>query len=433
MEAAQQAGPAFLSDTKPPKGGTAPIGFVLGIIAIDALAFGIIVPVVPTLVMQLSGRGASGASFWLGSLLGAFSAMQFLCAPLLGALSDRFGRRVVLLLSLAGICTNNLLLAWAPSMAWLFVGRLIAGATAANVAAATASIADVSTPQQRAQRFGLIGAMFGLGFIVGPALGGLLGSYGVRTPFLAAAALAGLNLLYGALFVPETLAASNRRPFRWRAANPLSNLAVVAHDRDYARLVAAWCCTWFAIGALQSSFVLANDMRYGWGPRENGIALAAIGLGSALVQGFVVRRAVPRLGERRAALVGYALAGAAYLLFAAAFTPWLLFAGIALQAASAISGPAVQAMVSARAGPGRQGMMQGALASFQGLTAIGAPLLAGWVFGVFTGPGAPVQFPGAAFLMAALAYGGAFWAVWGLRAASTSAPREASAALDARG
>ncbi len=428
MQAAQQAELPFLPNQTPPPSPRAPIGFILGVIALDALAFGIIVPIVPTLVMDLTGQGASGASFWLGSLLGAFSAMQFLCAPLLGALSDRFGRRVVLLLSLAGICTNNLLLAWAPSMAWLFVGRLIAGATAANVAAATACIADVSTPQQRAQRFGLIGAMFGLGFVVGPALGGLLGSYGVRVPFLVASGLAGLNLLYGALFVPETLAPANRRPFRWRSANPLGNIAIVLHDRDYARLVAAWCCSWFAIGALQSSFVLANDMRYGWGTQENGIALAAIGLGSALVQGLVVRRAVPRLGERRAALLGYALAGIAYSLFAFAYTPWILFAGIVLQAASAISGPAVQALVSAQAGPDRQGMAQGALASFQGLTAIGAPLLSGWVFGVFTGPAAPVHFPGAAFLMAAMAYGMAFWAVRGLQAVVSPARM----AVDAR-
>jgi DHA1 family tetracycline resistance protein-like MFS transporter len=392
----------------------ASIGFVLATIAIDALAFGIIIPVVPTLVMQLSGLGQSDASFWMGALLAAFSAMQFLCAPLLGALSDRFGRRPVLLISLAGICVNNLMLAGAPTLGWLFVGRLVAGATAANFAAATASIADVSTPEQRARRFGLVGAMFGLGFVVGPALGGFLGGYGVRIPFLVASALAGANLVYGAIMVPETLAAANRRPFRWATANPLANLVVVAHDRDYARLVLAWCCTWFALGALQSSFVLANDMRLGWGAQENGLALAAVGVGSALVQGFLVQRAVPALGERRAALAGYALAAVAYVLFGLADQAWILFAGIALQSASAISGPAVQALVSARAGPDRQGQMQGALSSFQGLTAIGAPLLAGWVFGVFARPGAAVHVPGAPFFMAAAAYAVAYWAVQGL-------------------
>ena len=388
---------------------------MLATIAIDALAFGIVVPVVPTLVMQLSGRGASGASFWMGALLAAFSLMQFLCAPLLGALSDRYGRRPVLLMSLAGICANNFMLALAPTLAWLFVGRLLAGATAANFAAATASIADVSTPAQRAQRFGLVGAMFGLGFVVGPALGGLLGTYGVRVPFLVAGGLAGLNLLYGAIFVPETLAPENVRAFHWRAANPLGNLRLVRADNEFARLVLAWCCTWFALGALQSSFVLANDMRLGWGTRENGLALAAVGVGSALVQGFVVRKAVPALGERRAALVGYGLAAVAYGLFAAAYAPWILFAGIALQSASAISGPAVQALVSARAAADQQGAMQGALASFQGLTAIVAPLLAGYVFGIFTRDGASLYLPGAPFLMAAVAYVVAFWAVLGIR------------------
>ncbi len=389
------------------------IGFVLATIAIDALAFGIIVPVVPNLVMQLSGEGQSAASIWNGALLAAFSAMQFLCAPFLGALSDRFGRKPVLLVSLAGICVNNLLLAWAPSMMWLFVGRLVAGGTAANFAAATASIADVSTPEQRAQRFGLVGAMFGLGFVVGPALGGFLGAYGVRVPFLVAGGLAGINLVYGAVMVPETLTVANRRDFTWRNANPLGNVGIVARDAEYRRLVVAWCCTWFALGALQSSFVLANDLRLHWGIRENGLALAVVGVGSALVQGLLVRRVVPVFGERRAALVGYGLAAAAYTLFGLANQVWILFAGIALQSLSAISGPAIQALVSARAGADRQGQMQGALSSFQGLTAIGAPLLAGWVFGVFAAPGAPVSIPGAPFFMAALAYVLAFWAIWG--------------------
>ena len=392
-------------------GRPASIGFVLATIAIDALGFGIVVPVVPSLVMGLSGLPASAASFWMGALLAAFSAMQFLCAPLLGALSDRFGRKPVLLLSLGGMCLNYLLLAWAPSLAWLFVGRLIAGATAASASTATAAIADLTPPALRAQRFGLVGAMFGLGFVIGPAFGGWLGSVHLRLPFLAAAGLAGANVLYGLLVLPETLAPERRRAFQWRLANPAGSLRLVLQDPAYVRLAFAWCCAWFALGALQSSFVLANDLRFGWGPWENGLALGAVGVGSALVQGLLVRRLVPRLGERRAALIGYVLAAAAYLMFALADRPWLLFLGIALQALGAISGPAVQAMVSARAGPDQQGQVQGALASLQGLTAIGAPLLAGWVFGVFAAADAPVHLPGMPFLVAALAYGLAFLAV----------------------
>jgi MFS transporter, DHA1 family, tetracycline resistance protein len=388
----------------------ASIGFVLATLGIDALGFGIVVPVVPNLVVRLSHLPPSAASFWVGALLAAFSAMQFLCAPLLGALSDRFGRRPVLLLSLSGVCANYLMLAWAPSLPWLFVGRLIAGATAANVSAATAYIADVTPPAQRAQRFGLVGAMFGLGFVLGPAVGGLLGGYGLRLPFLAAAALAGVNVLYGIFVLPESLPPDRRRAFEWRLANPVGTLGAVVADPAYVRLALAWCCAWFALGALQSSFVLANDLRLGWGPAENGAALAAVGVGSALVQGLVVRRLVPFLGERRAALLGYVLAALAYLLFAFAVRGWIVYAGIAVQALGAISGPAVQAMVSMRAGPDRQGEVQGALASLQGLTAIASPLIAGWLFGAF----APLGLPGAPFLLAAATYLLAFAAVRGL-------------------
>ena len=384
---------------------------MLATLGIDALGFGIVVPIVPTLVVRLSHLPQSAASFWVGALLAAFSTMQFLCAPLLGALSDRFGRRPVLLLSLSGVCVNYLMLAWAPSLPWLFVGRLVAGATAANVSAATAYIADVTPPAQRAQRFGLVGAMFGLGFVLGPALGGLLGEYGLRLPFLGAAALAGINVLYGLFVLPESLPRERRRAFAWRRANPVGTLGAVFADRTYLRLAFAWCCAWFAIGTLQSSFVLANDLRLGWGTQQNGLALATVGVGSALVQGLVVRRLIPRLGERRAAMLGYAMAALAYLLFAFAYRGWILYAGIAVQALGAISGPAVQAMVSASAGPDRQGEVQGALSSLQGLTAIASPLIGGWLFGLF----APRGLPGAPFLMAVATYALAFVAVRGLQ------------------
>lgn len=391
------------------------VGFVLATIGIDALGFGIVVPIVPNLVVQLSHLPPSSAAIWNGALLAAFSTMQFLCAPLLGALSDRFGRRVVLLVSLSGVCANYLMLAWAPSLAWLFAGRLIAGATAANVSAATAYIADVTPPAQRAQRFGLVGAMFGLGFVLGPALGGVLGEYGLRLPFLAAAALAGTNVLYGLFVLPESLPPERRRAFQWRRANPVATLGVITADRDYARLALAWCCAWFAIGSLQSSFVLANELRLGWGPRGNGLALAAVGMGAALVQGLLVRRVVGRFGERRAALIGYGFAACAYTLFAFGYAGWIIYLGAALQAIGAVSGPAVQAMVSARAGPDRQGEMQGALASAQGLTAIVSPLIGGALFGVFAGKGAPIHFPGAPFLLATATYAIAFITVRGLR------------------
>ena len=390
------------------------IGFVLATLTIDALGFGLVVPVVPGLVVHLSQLSPSAASIWVGALLAAFAAMQFLCSPLLGALSDRFGRRPVLLLSVSGMGINYLLLAWAPTLGWLFLGRVIAGATAASASAATAYIADVTPPEQRAQRFGLVGATFGAGFVMGPALGGVLGAYGLRLPFLAAAALAGANLVYGLVALPESLPPERRRALSWRRANPIGLLPALRADRDTARLALVWCCAWFAIGSLQSTFVLANQLRLGWGPRGNGLALAVIGVGSAVVQGFLVRRVVRRLGERRTALLGYGFAMAAYACLSAAVLPVLVFAGLVLQSMGAISGPAVQAMVSSRTPADRQGEMQGALSSLQGLTAIVSPLFAGWLFGVFTGPHAPVWFPGAPFLAAAASYAVALAVVRGV-------------------
>ena len=393
----------------------ASVGFILATLAIDALGFGMIIPIVPNLVVEVSGLPPSAASFWLGALLAAFSGMQFVCAPVLGALGDRFGRRPVLLLSLSGIGASQLLLAWAPSLTWLFVARLIAGATAANGATANAYISDITPPEQRARRFGLAGAMFGLGFVAGPAIGGFLGHYDLRLPFLVAAGLTAVNIAYGALVLPESLPPESRSPFRWRKANPVGSLRAIAADRSYTLLAIAWCCAWGAIGTLPSSFVLVNQVRFDWGPRENGMALAVVGVGAALVQGLLVRPIINRLGERHAALLAYVLAGSAYLCFGLAGAGWVVYLGIVLQAFGAVGGPAAQAMISARAGRERQGAVQGALSSLQGLSAIVSPLAAGWLFGVFGAPDAPIHLPGAPFLLAALLVVVAFACIRGLR------------------
>ena len=377
----------------------ASIGLVLATVALDALGFGIVVPIVPSLIMQLEHISAAQTSLWMGGLLAAFSIMQFLCAPLLGGLSDRFGRRPVLLAALAGMTLNYLMLVWAPSVGWLFIGRVIAGATAASYSTATAYIADVTPPEQRAQRFGLVGAMFGLGFVVGPALGGLLGSYGLRLPFLLSAVLAGINVVYAALILPESLKPESRRTISWARSNPIGSLRVLAADADYRRLAVAWCCTWFALGALQSAFVLANDLRLGFSELQNGLALTVMGIGSALVQGLLVRRIVPRLGERRAALIGFSLTACAYLSFAFAWAVPILLMGLVLQSMGAISGPAIQSLLSVKAGPNEQGQLQGALASIQGLTAIVAPLAGSSIFSLFAHPDRSIYFPGAPFLM----------------------------------
>jgi MFS transporter, DHA1 family, tetracycline resistance protein len=408
----------------------ASVRFILATLVIDALGFGLVVPIVPALVLHLSGRAVSAASIWVGMLMSCFALMQFACAPILGALSDRFGRRPVLLVSLGGVCVNYLLLAWAPSLTWLFLGRLIAGATAANAATATAYIADVTPPRLRAGQFGLVGAMFGLGFVLGPALGGVLGGYGLRLPFLAAAALAGCNVLYGLLVLPESLPVERRRSIDWRRANPLGSLRVVLADRNMTRLAVAWCCPWFALGALQSTFVLANQLRFGWDTRHNGMALALAGLGSAVVQGLLVRRIIPVLGERQSAMTGNALTVAAYLCIAFAPIGSFVLLGILLQAAGAITNPAVQGMVSANAPADRQGETQGALSSLQGLTAIVSPLVAGWLFSSFTGPDAVWTLPGAPFVASALASCLSIWAVSGVRPAAALVGAEADVTTD---
>lgn len=372
---------------------------MLATVALDAVSFGLVIPIIPSLVMQLEHVSAAATSLWMGGLLAAFSIMQFLCAPLLGALSDRFGRRPVLLVALAGMGLNYLLLAWAPSVAWLFVGRVIAGATAASYSTATAYIADVTPPEQRAQRFGLIGAAFGLGFVVGPALGGLLGSYGLRLPFLLSAVLAGINLIYAALILPESLPPEARRAISWSKSSPIGSLRVLGADADYRRLAIAWCSTWFSLGVLQSAFVLANNLRLGFTELQNGLALTVMGIGSALMQGLLVRRIVPRLGERRAALVGFSVTACAYLSFAFAWSVPFLLLGLALQSIGAISGPAIQSLLSVKAGPDEQGQLQGALASVQGLTAIVAPLAGSSIFSLFADPDRAIYFPGAPFVM----------------------------------
>jgi DHA1 family tetracycline resistance protein-like MFS transporter len=382
----------------------ASVGFVLVTLGIDAFGVGVVIPVIPELVRRLSGPMMANASIWVAILVSAYALTQFIAAPILGGLSDRFGRRPVILLSVGGICLNYILLAAAPSLGWILAGRLLAGATGANTAASTAYIADVTPPEQRAQRFGLVGATFGLGFVLGPALGGLVGEYWLRGPFVLSAVLAGLNALYGLLVLPESLAADARRPFDWRRANPIGSLAGMARDGFTLRLAGAWSGLWFGINVLQSVFVLYTTLRFRWTPVDNGLALACVGLCQALAQGFAVKPAVRRLGEPRAALLGCGLSAVAFAVYAFAPNGAVLFLGIALQSAGSIAPAAIRAMLSARGGATRQGELQGGLASVEGLTQIGAPLLAGGLLGAFSAPHAAIYFPGAPLLTTAAVY-----------------------------
>ena len=392
----------------------ASIIFVLVTLAIDAVGIGIVIPIVPGLVERLTGLPPSSASHYVGALLATYAAAQFVSGPVIGGLSDRFGRRPVILLSVAGLGLNYVLLYFAPSLSWLFLGRLLAGATGANVSSAMAYIADVTPLAERAKRFGLVGAAFGGAFVIGPALGGLLGSIDVRLPFLAAAGLSACNLAYGLLVLPESLPPERRRPFDWRRANPIGSLGVLGGDPIARRLAIAWACMWFAMGSLQTTFVLYAGLRLGWGAAQTGLALAAVGLSQALVQGLLVRRVIGRLGERRTALTGFVFSGVAFLVLAAAARGWIIYVGVVLQAVGTIANPATRALLSASAGPERQGERQGGLTSVEGLTAILAPVAASALFGYFAAAGAVIALPGAAFVASAAAFVVAFVAVLGL-------------------
>ena len=376
--------------------------FILGTVALDALSFGIVIPVLPTLVREVAQVPLSQTSFYVGALFAVFSLMQFLSAPVLGGLSDRFGRRPVLLFSLSALGINSLLWVWVHDLGWLFVMRVFAGLCAANVSTASAYIADVTPPDQRARYFGLLGAMFGFGFVLGPVVGGVLGQYWIRLPFLVSALLIGCNVLYGVLVLPESLPPERRRRFDWRRANAFGSLLAIGSDPASLRLTFAWCCTWFAVGAQQTSFILSSQMRFGWNTLEVGLAMALGGATQILVQGVLVRRVIERLGPRGTAMAGYGCSVAGFLVYAFASTPWVLLAGIPVVAMGALATPSIQSMLSAAAGPTRQGEIQGALASVQGLALVAGPLVMGTLFAAATRPGQALHFPGAPFLLAAV-------------------------------
>jgi DHA1 family tetracycline resistance protein-like MFS transporter len=394
----------------------AAVGFIVAALAIDALGFGIVVPLVPELVRRLAGTDQSGASPAVGTLVMVFALAQLAASPVLGGLSDRYGRRPVMLLSIAGVAANYLLLAWAPSLAWLYLGRVLAGVTSATVSTASAYIADISTPEERGRRFGLIGASFGVGFILGPVLGGVLGDVAVRLPFVVAAGLAGINLLYGVFVLPESLTAERRQPFTLKGANPVAAVRMLWADPITRRLAVAWSCQWFALGTLQTVFVLSTSLRFGWGGTQNGLALGVVGILSAVMQGFLARRAFAWLGERRAAMGGAIASACASLIFALAPSGAWFFVAISVQGLGALTGPALRSMLSARAGPERQGAMMGALSAVEGLTAIVSPVVAAALFSYFASshasfilPGAPFLAASAAFVLAWAAIGGKLW------------------------
>lgn len=376
--------------------------FIFITLLLDVTGIGIIIPVIPKLIQHLTGGSVSEAAQVGGWLVFAYAAMQFLFSPVLGNLSDQFGRRPVLLFSLLGFGVDYLFLAFAPTIAWLFVGRAVAGITGASVTTASAYIADVSTPEKRAQNFGLIGAAFGLGFILGPLLGGVLGEYSHQLPFLAAAGLTLLNVVYGYFVLPESLPIERRRAFSWKRANPIGSLRMLGRYPVILGLVASLLFLYVAAHATQSTWTYYVMEKFAWSEKWVGYSLAAIGLLVAIVQGGLIRRINPVLGPRRSVYLGLLLYALGFVLFAFASEGWMMFAFLVPYCLGGIAGPALQGIISGQVPANEQGELQGALTSLMSLTSIVGPVLMTSLFSYFTRPSAPVYFPGAPFILAAV-------------------------------
>ncbi|QJE02685.1 TCR/Tet family MFS transporter [Massilia forsythiae] len=354
--------------------------FVLICVFIDLLGVGLIVPVLPALVGEYA-HGREQQALWFGILAAVWALMQFLCMPVIGMASDRLGRRPVLLYSMAGMCAAFLSTALAPNLAWLFLGRVLGGASSASMAVASAYAADVSAPEERAKNFGKVGAAFGLGFICGPVLGGLLGNVGLHLPFYVAAALAAANFVYGAVAVPESLPAERRAPFRLARLNPFAALLRLLRRRDVRGLVAVYTLVSFAQMTLQATFVLYSSFRFGWTPRENGVALCCVGLTSFLVQARLLGPLIRRFGERRLALAGMSSGACAFLLYGLATRGWMLYAIILCNLLSFAVVPTLQGILSKDAAPREQGELMGSLQSIASLGLIVMPLVGTRILG----------------------------------------------------
>lgn len=380
----------------------AAIGFIFVTLLIDVTGFGLIIPVFPKLIEQLIHGGISEASRYGGWLTFAYAFMQFLFAPVLGNLSDKYGRRPVLLFSLAGFGVDYILLSIAPTIGWLFLGRVIAGITGASFTTATAYIADISTNENRAQNFGMIGAAFGLGFIIGPVIGGVLGQYGARLPFMLAAALALLNALYGYFVLPESLSKENRRSFSWKRANPLGSLLQLKKYPSMGGLIGALVLIYIASHAVQSTWTFINIEKFRWTEAMIGYSLGMVGLLVAIVQGGLMRYINPKLGNEKSVYVGLALYALGLLLFAFASQTWMMFVFLIPYCLGGIAGPALQSIISGQVPANEQGELQGALTSLMSATSIVGPLLMTNLFAYFTKGDAAVHFAGAPFLLGAV-------------------------------
>jgi MFS transporter, DHA1 family, tetracycline resistance protein len=378
------------------------LSFIFITMLVDIIGLGIILPVLPALIQELTGGTVSDASKYGGWMMFAYAIMQFLFSPILGGLSDRFGRRPILLISLFGFGLDYLFLAFAPTIAWLFVGRLLAGICGASITTATAYIADISTPEKRAQNFGIVGMAFGIGFIVGPVIGGVLGEFGSRIPFFAAAGLTFLNWVYGYFVLPESLIVENRRKFEWKRANPIGSLKHLGRYPVILGLVASLVLVYIAAHAVQSTWTFFTIERFSWSKAMVGYSLGMAGLCVAIVQGGLIRIINPRLGPNRSVYVGMMMYAVGLSLFAFSNQGWMMFVFLIPYCLGGIAGPSLQGIISNQVPANEQGELQGALTSLISVTSIIGPPLMTNLFAFFTRKNSVIYFPGAAFMMGAI-------------------------------
>lgn len=381
----------------------AAISFIFITLLIDIMGWGLIIPVMADLIAQLKHIPVNQASTYGALLLSVFAITQFLFAPVIGNLSDRFGRRPVLLSSLLGFGLDYIILALAPAYGWLFIGRVIAGITGASFTTATAYIADVSTDEtSKAKNFGLIGAAFGLGFVLGPALGALLATWGIRAPFYAAAVLCLLNCIYGYFFLPESLSKENRRPFDWKRANPFGSLKFLTKHPELGGLAISFFLIYLGAQAVQGNWNFFTIYRFGWNEKMVGISLAVVGVLVGAVQAGLTRVVNPKIGNEKSIYLGLSLYTIGLVLFAFATQGWMMFAFLIPYCLGGICGPSLQSVISGHVPPNQQGELQGSLTSLMSLTTIIGPLIMNSTFSYFTTDKAPFYFPGIHFLIGAI-------------------------------
>ncbi len=384
------------------------LAFIFITMLVDTIGLGIIIPVSPKLISELTGEGLSDAARWGGWLMFVFALMQFLCAPLIGNLSDRYGRRPVLILALVALAIDYAITGLAPTIAWLFIGRFLSGAAGATYPTVNAYIADVSPPEKRAANFGLTGAAFGVGFILGPGIGGFVGDHwGARAPFFVAAVLTLANALFGLLVLKESLPKERRRKFDLWRANPVGSLAALRRYPMVVALIGVTVLTQLGHDSLPSTWTYYTMLKFNWTPGDVAWSLVAVGALTALSFGFLPRIVVPRIGEVNAVYVGFIAGGIGYAGYAFANHPWVLYAWMVAWSFGGLSSPALSAIMSKNVPENEQGELQGALSSARSITSIVAPLMMTNLFAYFTSGHAPIYFAGASFLAAALCEFGA--------------------------